>query len=66
MFTIDRERVEEFIRLYEDLGYEVRLLKPSREEFDELCGDCALSVCDTCYVIYIRKKPGSNDVEDKM
>jgi len=39
-FVVAPNRIDEFVQLYESLGYDVRLEKPEPEELREECGGC--------------------------
>ena len=56
-FTIESERAQEYIELYESLGNEVRIepLEPARLQDDE-CSTCLMEDCDRYTVIYTRPK----------
>ena len=53
---VDPSRAEEFIELYESLGFEVLAQKLTPEDFSETCRDCASVVCKTYILIHTRKK----------
>jgi len=56
MFIVSPERLEEVRELYESIGYEVKAVRPRREEFRDECGECALKICNECWVIYVRRR----------
>ena len=64
MFTVDEERAMEYKELYENMGYEVKLERPSKDDFSELCGECASMICKTCYIIFIRRKSSVNNLNE--
>lgn len=56
---VDPARAEEFIELYESLGFEVLAQKLTAEDFSDTCRECASVVCQTYILIHTRKKPDS-------
>jgi|Deesub1362A_J573_1020465.scaffolds.fasta_scaffold00192_41 hypothetical protein len=63
-FTIEKERMKEFVDMYESMGYEVKI------EETEGCGMDDGGNCSVCYLsgdyvtIYIRRKDLSGEDED--
>jgi hypothetical protein len=49
-------RLQEFVTLYESLGYEVHLEPQPADELGEECGDCILALV-IFRVVYTRPKP---------
>jgi hypothetical protein len=47
-------RVEESVALYQALGYDVRLVRPSAAELREECGECRLAL-ELFRVLYTRR-----------
>ena len=47
-------RLEEAVSLYEDLGFEVRLDKPTPDDLREECFDCRLAL-ELFRVLYTRR-----------
>ncbi|HUO51924.1 MAG TPA: hypothetical protein VMT93_05355 [Gemmatimonadaceae bacterium] len=43
-FVVAPARIDEFVGLYEALGYDVRLEKPEPQELREECGGCLAAV----------------------
>jgi hypothetical protein len=61
MFARGGRRLEEFVELYEGMGYEVHLEPLTREDFPSKCEGCsALANCQLYKMIYIRKREGSD------
>jgi hypothetical protein len=56
-FTIDADRADEYIELFEELGEEVRIepLTPDLMLTEE-CTTCILNECDKYLIIYIRTR----------
>jgi hypothetical protein len=52
----DPARAKESIDLYTSMGYEVKVQKLTASDFAPTCGKCASVVCQTCVLIYTRKK----------
>lgn len=54
-FVTLRERAEEYIQIYRNLGYEVRVEPNTPEDLPSPeCIDCTLPRCQDCVVIYTR------------
>jgi hypothetical protein len=51
-------RLQEFVSLYESLGYEVHLEPQPFEELSEECGDCTLAIM-LFRVVYTRARANS-------
>ncbi|MDP6962888.1 MAG: acyl-CoA dehydratase activase [Planctomycetota bacterium] len=49
------EKLEEHRANYESMGYAVKIVSPSAEEFSSDCGDCAETACAEMKVIYTKK-----------
>jgi hypothetical protein len=56
-FIADRQRAEEMIALYEELGFEVAADPIRPEDMDDDCEDCQLLAQLQFQMIYTRKKP---------
>ena len=54
-FTIEAERAQEYVELYEEIGLEVRV-EPVTPDLmvSEECATCLLAACDKYVVIYTR------------
>ena len=56
---VDPARAEEFIELYESLGFEVLAQTLTPEDFADSCRECAsTSICRTYLLIHTRKRDG--------
>jgi hypothetical protein len=53
-FMATGPRVEESVALYQALGYDVRLVRPSAAELREECGECRLAL-ELFRVLYTRR-----------
>lgn len=56
-FTVEVERADEYVELYEEMGNEVRVepVTPDLQETEE-CATCFLAACDRYVVIYTRPR----------
>jgi hypothetical protein len=54
-FTADMRRVQEAVRLYTELGYEVLTVPVNPEELSEDCSGCRLIVALQFQTIYTRR-----------
>ena len=56
-FTIEAERADEYVELYQSLGEEVRVepVTPGLQS-DEECATCLLAACDRYVVVYTRSR----------
>jgi hypothetical protein len=61
-FTVDVQRVDEYVELYQSLGDEVwvETMSPELVEKDE-CATCLLAECDKYVVIYTRQQEETVD-----
>lgn len=59
-FTIEAERVDEYVELYESMGNEVRveLVTPELMAAEE-CATCLLAASDAYRIIYTRSRVGA-------
>jgi hypothetical protein len=59
-FTIEAERADEYVELYQSLGDEVRveLVTPELMASEE-CAVCLLAACDAYRIIYTRSRVGA-------
>ncbi len=55
-FATNPDQMEDTVRLYNELGYEVRSEPISPSELSAACGDCRLVTCQTYVTIYTRKQ----------
>lgn len=63
-FTVEKDRAEEYVSMYESMGYEVRVEETKSCGLDD-GGDCNICYLSGDYVtIYIRKKEGRDELED--
>ena len=61
-FTIEKERAQEFVELYESMGYEVKVVDAAECDFK---GECKVCYLHGDYVeIFIREKPEEGDLEE--
>ena len=56
-FTIEAERADEYVELYESMGHEVRVeaVTPDLMAAEE-CATCLLAACDRYVIIYTRSE----------
>lgn len=54
-FTADPDQAEDTLRLYTQLGFEVRMEPIKPTELSAICGDCRLVTCRTYVTVYTRK-----------
>ena len=65
-FTIEEHRVNEYLELYESIGYEVRV-EPATPDEQEECQTCFKADFDNLRTIYIKRlknKDKEMDLED--
>ncbi len=62
-FTVEAERADEYVELYEEMGHEVRV-EPVTPDLmvDEECATCLLAICDRYVVIYTRPREHESEV----
>ncbi len=58
-FTIEENRVAEYVELYESIGYEVRV-EPATPDEQEDCQECFKADFDNLRTIYIKRKNINN------
>lgn len=56
-FVAEARRAEEFIRLYESLGYEVCADPVRRDQIEDECDDCRVVLLLEYRTIYTRRRP---------
>ena len=56
-YMADPNQVEDAVRLYTELGFEVRTETIQPSELSTLCGSCGLATCRAYVTIYTRKRP---------
>jgi hypothetical protein len=58
-FTVEAWRVEEYVELYQSLGFETRVEPATPAELGEECAECYLAQCENFRTIYTRPaQPG--------
>ncbi|MEM1538579.1 MAG: hypothetical protein QXQ28_05865 [Candidatus Nezhaarchaeales archaeon] len=65
-FVADEPRLSEAVKLYESLGYEVKLEPVTPNELSEVCGSCVMAECGRYRVIYTRPKKEKQNVKDEL
>jgi len=55
-FVVEARRAEEYVRLYESLGYEVCADPVRREQVDDDCDDCRVVLLLDFRTIYTRRR----------
>jgi hypothetical protein len=55
-FVVEARRAEEYVRLYESIGYEVAADPVRREQVDEDCDDCRVVLLLDFRTIYTRAR----------
>ncbi|HID85923.1 MAG TPA: hypothetical protein EYP55_00920 [Anaerolineae bacterium] len=63
-FTVEAERADEYVELYEEMGLEVRVepVTPDLMVAEE-CATCLLAACDRYVVIYTRSREDGHEPE---
>ena len=67
-FTVEENRVNEYVELYESIGYEVRVEPATPDEMED-CQECFKADFDNLRTIYIKRtknKESEMDLEDLM
>ena len=54
-FMANPDEIEDIIRLYTELGFQVHTEAIQTTELSAICGDCRLATCRTYVTIYTRK-----------
>jgi hypothetical protein len=54
-FTVEEHRVNEYVELYESIGYEVRV-EPATPDEQEICQTCFKADFNNLRTIYIKRK----------
>ena len=65
-FTVEENRVAEYVELYESIGYEVRVEPATPDELEE-CQTCFKADFDNLKTIFIKRKENKekeSDLED--
>ena len=60
-FTVEENRVAEYVELYESIGYEVRVEPATPDEHEE-CQTCFKADFDNLRTIFIRRKNNEMDL----
>ena len=55
-FLAAPDRVDEAVEVYEEMGFEVHVVKPDARTFDDDCRACTDEICRTHLLIYTRVK----------
>ena len=58
MFTVQIDRVPEYVALYKEIGKQVLIEMPIAIELDPHCTDCYETLKDSCRTIYTRPQGG--------
>ncbi len=67
-FTVEENRVNEYVELYESIGYEVRVEPATLDEMED-CQECLKADFDNLRTIYIKRtknKENKLDLDDLM
>jgi len=67
-FTVEENRVNEYVELYESIGYEVRVEPATPDEMED-CQECLKADFDNLRTIYIKRtknKENELDLDDLM
>ena len=62
-FTVEESRVNEYVELYESIGYEVRVEPGTPNEAEE-CQECFKADFDNLRTIYIKRKENKGNEMD--
>jgi len=60
VFTVEEQRVNEYVELYESIGYEVRV-EPSTPDEQEACQTCFKANFNNLRTIYIKRKENTDN-----
>jgi hypothetical protein len=55
-FTASEPKLSEYVRMYQELGFEVHLEVVSPQELGQECSSCLMAECDKYRTIYTRAK----------
>ncbi|MDP2726660.1 MAG: hypothetical protein Q8P59_03880 [Dehalococcoidia bacterium] len=55
-FTAAEPKLSEYVKLYEEMGFEVRVEPVTREELGQDCSSCLMAACDMYRTIYTRPR----------
>ena len=62
-FTVEENRVAEYVELYESIGYEVRV-EPATPDEQEECQTCFKADFDNLRTIFIKRSKNKENEED--
>jgi hypothetical protein len=62
-FTVEEHRVNEYVELYNSIGYEVRV-EPATPSEEEQCQECFKVDFDNLRTLYIRQKKSKDNEQD--
>ncbi len=62
-FTVEEHRVDEYVELYESIGYEVRVESATPDDQEE-CQTCFKTDFDNLRTIYIKRKENRENEKD--
>ena len=62
-FTVEKNRVDEYVELYESIGYEVRVEPATPNELEQ-CQECFKADFDNLQTIYIKRKENKDNEMD--
>ncbi|MFX0138300.1 MAG: hypothetical protein ACFFDN_31960 [Candidatus Hodarchaeota archaeon] len=62
-FTVEESRVNEYVELYESIGYEVRVEPATPNEMED-CQECFKVNFDNLQTIYIKRKKNKDNESD--
>jgi hypothetical protein len=62
-FTVEQDRVAEYVELYESIGYEVRV-EPATPDEQEDCQECFKADFDNLRTIFIKRSKNNDNGTD--
>ncbi len=62
-FTIEENRVSEYVELYESIGYEARVEPATTAEINE-CQECFKAEFNNLRTIFIRQRENKDNIKD--
>ncbi|MFX1243124.1 MAG: hypothetical protein ACFFA7_17910 [Promethearchaeota archaeon] len=62
-FTVEQDRVAEYVELYESIGYEVRV-EPATPDEQEDCQECFKADFDNLRTIFIKRSKNNDNETD--
>lgn len=60
-FVVEARRVEEYVRLYEEAGFDVAVDAVKPDQVEEECGDCRLVLALEFRAVYTRRRRPSGE-----